>query len=600
MIFIQIRYFDYDENRGIQNQMQEQIIETDVLVIGGGGAGERAALEAKKRGVSTTIVIKGKLGESGCTARAVSELSAYSAALGDSDPRDKPYFHFRDTVDQGRFLANQKLIRILAEEAPNRFKELVEMGARFKKRGDKFEQLLADASSIPRACHFGADTGREIASTLKKEILRSGIRVIENILITKLLTFEKTVVGATGIRMDTDEFVTFKAKSVVLATGGGGQLFSLNAQPPDVTGDGFALAYDTGADLVNMEFIQIGPALVHPVKGYLLVTNFWKLSPRIYNKNKEEILAKYLPPNLSPEEIFIAKQFAFPFMFGYPAMYLDIAMQNEIKKGNGTEHNGIYLDVSHNSLEKIKSEVPVSYKWLKEKGIDISKQPIEIAPVVQCFIGGVSFNEHAESTIPGLYVCGEVSGGAHGAARPGGNLLAISQVFGFIAGREAAKRALPIEKIRIDHSEIEKEKKRIFGWLKKDGKDPEEIIKRIQKIMWENVSVVRNKGSLEATLKELDRIKSKDLSAIGISGEENLYKAVVVENMVKVAELITRAALLRSESRGCHYREDFPFTDNFHWVKTIHMRLEDGKAKTSLMNPVEVSNFYIKEREELY
>ncbi|MDD5014497.1 MAG: FAD-binding protein [Atribacterota bacterium] len=579
--------------------MEDQIIETDVLVIGGGGAGERAALEAIKRGTSTTIVVKGELGESGCTARAVSELSAYSAALGDSDPRDKPYFHFRDTVDQGRSLANQKLIRILSEEAPNRFKELVEMGARFKKRGNKFEQLLADASSIPRACHFGADTGREIASTLKKEILKSEIRVIENTLITKLLTFGKTVVGATGIKINTGEFITFKAKSTVLATGGGGQLFSLNAQPPDVTGDGFALAYNAGADLINMELIQIGPALVHPIKGYLLVTNFWKLNPRIYNKHGEEIIAKYLPSNLSLEEIFTAKQFAFPFMFDYPSMYLDIAMHTEIKKGNGTEHNGVYLDVSHNSLEKIESEVPVSYKWLKERGIDISKQPIEIAPVVQCFIGGVSFNEHAESTVPGLYVCGEVAGGAHGAARPGGNLLAISQVFGFIAGREAAKRALPIEKVKIDNSEIEEEKERIFGWLKKDSKDPEEIIKKIQKIMWGNVSAVRNKNGLESTLKELNYIKNNDLFEVGVSIKKDLYKTLIAENMVKVAELITRAALLRSESRGCHYREDFPFTDNFHWLKTIHMRLEDGKAKTFLMNPIEVNNFYIKEEDEI-
>ncbi len=580
--------------------MQEQIIETDVLVIGGGGAGERAALEAKKIGASTTVVIKGKLGESGCTARAVSELSAYNAALGDSDPRDNPYFHFRDTVDQGRSLANQKLIRILAEEAPNRFKELVKMGARFKKRGNKFEQLLADASTIPRACHFGADTGREIASSLKKEILKSGIRVIENTSITKLLTFEKTVVGATGIRIDTGDFIVFKAKSVILATGGGGQIFSLNAQPPDLTGDGFALAYNVGADLVNMEFIQIGPALVYPVKGYLLVTNFWKLNPRIYNKNGEEIVTKYLPLDLSLEEVFTAKRFAFPFMFGYPSMYLDIAMHNEIKNDNGTEHNGIYLDVSHNSLEKIESEVPVSYKWLKERMIDISKQPIEIAPVVQCFIGGVSFNECAESTVPGLYVCGEVAGGAHGAARPGGNLLAISQVFGFIAGKEAAKRALPIEKTKIDSSEIEREEKRILRWFKKDSKKtPEEIIKRIQKIMWENVSVVRNREGLESILKELKGIKNNGLLEVGVSRKEDLYKAIIAGNMVEVAELITRSSLLRNESRGCHYRVDFPYTNNSQWLKTIHMRLEDGRAKTFLMNPIEVNNFYLKEEEEI-
>jgi len=566
-----------------------EIIETDVLVIGGGGAGERAAL-----------ISKGKLGESGCTTRAVSELSAYSAAFGHSDPRDKPYFHFRDTVDQGMGLANQRLVRILAEDAPRRLVELEEMGARFKKRGDKFEQLLADASSLPRACNYGADTGREIASALKKEILKSQIRVVENVMIARLLTFGETVVGAAGIKLDTGEFVVFKAKSTVLAAGGAGQIYSLNAQSSDLTGDGFALAYRAGAELVNMEFIQIGPALVHPIKGYLLVTSFWKLNPRLYNKNGEEFLTKYLPSSLSLEELFTAKQFAFPFMFGYPAMYLDIAMHAEIKEGRGTEHGGVYLDVSHNSPEKIKNTVPVSYQWLKGRGIDITKEPIEIAPVVQCFIGGIKFNEKAETTIPGLFACGEVAGGAHGAARPGGNLLAISQVFGFIAGREAAKRALPIEKIKVDDNQIQEERKRIFRWLeKKKGEDPEEIIQRIRKIMWRNVSVVRNEDGLESTLKELESIKKDTLPHIGVFEKKDLAKAIVAENMVEVAHLVTYASLLRNESRGTLYREDFPFTRNPGWLKIIHLRLEKDKTKVFLKDPVILTDFYTREEEEI-
>lgn len=577
-----------------------ETIGSDVLVIGGGGAGERAALEAKRQGAEVTIVSKGKLGESGCTSRAVSELSAYSAAFGHSDPRDKPYFHFRDTVDQGTGLANQRLVRILAEEAPERLVELEEMGARFKKKDNKFEQLLADASSFARACNYGADTGREIASALEKEILGSRIRTVENVIITRLLAFEGTVVGAAGLKLDTGESLVFKAKSTVLAAGGAGQVYSINAQPPDLTGDGFALAYRVGAELVNMEFIQIGPALVHPIKGYLLVTSFWKLNPRLYNKNGEEFLAKYLPSSLSLKELFTAKQFAFPFMFGYPAMYLDIAMHTEIKEGRGTEYGGIYLDVSHNSPEKIKNTVPVSYQWLKGRGIDITREPIEIAPVVQCFIGGVSFNEKAETTIPGLFACGEVAGGAHGAARPGGNLLAISQVFGFIAGREAAERALPIEKIRVDDNQIEEERKRISRWLeKKKGEDPEEIIQRIRKIMWKNVSVVRNEDGLTSTLKELKSIKKDAIPQIRVSEKKNLVKAIVAENMVEVAALVTYASLLRNESRGTHYREDFPATSNPRWLKTIHLRLEKGKTRVFLRDPVVIRDFYVSQEEEV-
>jgi len=580
--------------------MNNKVIETDVLVIGGGGAGERAALEARARGVSVTIVVKGKLGESGCTTRAVSELSAYSAAFGHSDPRDKPYFHFRDTVDQGMGLANQKLVRILAEEAPKRLVELVEMGARFKRKGDKFEQLLADASTLPRACNYGADTGREIASALKKEILKSRTRIAENMMITKLLTFEGTVVGATGIKLDTGEFAVFKAKSTVLATGGTGQIYSLTAQPLDLTGDGFILAYRVGAELVNMEFVQIGPALVYPIKGYLLVTSFWKLNPRLYNKNREEFLAKYLPSHSSLEELFCAKQFAFPFMFGYPAMGLEVAMHTEIKKGRGTEHGGIYLDISRNSAEKIKEMVPVSYQWLKRRGIDITKQPIEIAPMVQCFIGGVSFNEDAQTTVPGLFVCGEVAGGAHGAARPGGNLLAISQVFGFIAGRKAAERALPIERIRVEDSEIEQERNRIFGRLRKKGTGkPGEIVRRVRKTMSENVSVVRNKDGLESTLKELEAIKKNTLPEMRVSRKENLSEAIMAENMVEVAELVSYASLLRNESRGTHYREDFPMTNDFRWQKTIHLRFEKGETRAFLRNPVVPRNFYAEEEEEV-
>jgi fumarate reductase (CoM/CoB) subunit A len=578
--------------------LMEVTTEVDVLVIGGGGAGLRAALEAHKLGATVAVVAKGNLGDSGSTAKSVSELSAYSCALGHADPRDAPYLHFRDTVDQGRRCANQRLARILVQEAPNRFLEIVEMGGTFKKKGDKFEQLLADASTLPRACHNGADTGREIATALKRECLKRDITRLENVWITKLLTCHGSVVGATGLDLKNKTFLTFRAKSVILATGGGGQIFLLNAQPLDITGEGFCMAFNVGAELVNMEYIQIGPALVYPVKGYLLVTRFWRLNPKLYNGKGEPFLKDYLPAGLTEKEVIEAKQFAFPFIFGYPAMYLDIAMHKEIKAGRATEHGGIFLDISHNRPEDIENMIPVSFKWLLERGIDLRKQPIEIAPVIQCFIGGVKFDETCQTNVPGLFVCGEVGGGEHGAARPGGNLLAASQVFGHIAGQSAARRALSVERIGFDYGQAQEEKRRLQS--KVVGQDnAEPVIEQVRKLMWDHVSVVREEHQLNETLEVLGKLKKDWVPHLEAKDIHGLSRVLFAETAVELGLLVTAAALLRKESRGTHYREDYPQTDHQRWNKVIKIRNDHEKMVASLCDPMEIDDFYQTE-EVLY
>ncbi len=575
-------------------------LETDVLVVGGGGAGERSAYESAKHGVNVLMVIKGKLGKSGCTTRSVSELSAYSAALGHADPRDNPSRHYLDTIDQGGGLSNQELVRIFALEAPRRLLELVDKGMVLKKSGTRFEQLLADASTLPRACHNGADTGREIARVL--QVLLSGmpVTVMEDSMVVSLLKNQDTVVGALVIDGNND-LLLIKAKSTILATGGGGQTYALNAQPPDLTGDGLALALRAGADLVNMEFIQFGPALVHPLTGYLLVTRFWTLKPRIYNKDGVEFLNGYLPMQLSGDDVLRGKEFAFPFIVESPGMYLDVAMHSEISQGRGTPHGGIYMDISHNDPDLIAQRVPVTFTWLLDRGIDLRKSPIEIAPVAQCFIGGVKYNQKTETNLTGLYVCGEVSGGAHGAARPGGNLLAISQVFGARAGNFAARRAKALTGVQIDAGQIKDCCQQIDGWIGDSAGRPDlqEQRKTLREAMWRYVSCVRTKEGLGKALEVIQNINNL-LPEIRVPDTQNIRQVLELSFMTDVATMVAKAAMARQESRGTHYRVDYPSRNNHRWLKVLNFRRVDGQDRIFLTDPRRITDFYTEEEEEIY
>jgi len=558
-----------------------EVFDTDVLVLGGGGAAARAAVEAARSGVTVTMAVKGKFGSCGSTATGKSEAMAISAAIGYGDPRDNPEVHFKDTVEVGQGLCDERLVRILVDEAPQRLFELVKLGAKFDVEGDKLKQRMSDAATYPRVCGSKGITGKIILDALTDELRRLDVNIVENAMVTKLLTRNSTVIGATVVDLKTGTLDVFRAKSVILATGGGGQVFLYNAFTPDMTGDGYALAYDAGAELVNMEFVQMGPALIHPYVR-VISGSLWRLNPRVYNAGKEQFLGRYLPSGLTPEDLFKIK--TFPFTTRTKAMYLDLAIYSEIKAGRGTEHGGVYFDVTHVPEDVVKS-APITFNDLLSRGLDMRKQPIEIGIAAQNFNGGVRINERTETSVTGLYVAGEVAGGVRGPDRPGGNALAECQVFGARAGKYAAERAKSVQLSEVDLKDVDKQRRELDGIVgRSGGLEPRSVAKKIQRVMWENVCVARNRMGLEHALGELQKIK-RDMLLKVYASKTSLMEALSLRSLILTGEAVAAAALTREESRGNHYREDFPQRNDEKWLNNILLRKIGQKMVTEIVKP---------------
>lgn len=565
------------------------IVKTDVLVIGGGGAASRAAIEAEKLGADTTLICKGKYGVSGCTPNSASEWMAYGAALGIADPRDSCEAHFHDIVKMGAYVCDQNLARIIGYEAPDRFYELVEWDVDFLKQPDgRFRQVMSDGATYARACGTGADTGKQIMNALKKLVEERNITTIENTMAVDLIKGNGAIVGAVGIDVNTLELTVFLAKSTVMATGGAGQLFAHNVFPPGMTGDGYAMTLRAGANLVNMEFMQVGPCVVTPFKfdvGGVL----WRLGPRLINGKGEEYLTKYLPAGLSIEEVYRLKSVTFPFTMRNASGYIDIANFTEIVEGRGTENQCIYFDLSHVPAQIIEEQASIPFKFFLENGVDIRKEPVEIAPSVQHMNGGILINEKAETAIPGLYAAGEVAGGQHGADRPGGNSLADCQVFGARAGKYAAERSKTVRMVanRKDAEKIEEDIRALSNL--RGTYDVEKLRNEVKQMMWRNVLVVRRVESLSETFKELLRYREIISSQLSVN-EEHIVNALELKNMIEVGLAITKSALTRKETRGSHYRADYPQRNDREWLKIIEVRYDDGSLRLHIRKPMMIIN----------
>ncbi|MBI2114236.1 MAG: FAD-binding protein [candidate division NC10 bacterium] len=566
--------------------MTLRTVDADVLVIGGGGMAGRAAIEASRLGARVAMLMKGTFGKSGASAFKVAEAAGYNVADGLVDAADNPEEHYKDILAAAAGTCDERLARIVAEEAPASLRELERLGVPFHMDGNRYLEVTGCFATRPRM-HIIPGHAEPIVAAQRKEILSLGLPVFEHTMVTSLLVQDGACAGAVGLDGHGD-LVLFRAGATVLGTGGAGQLFLLNLNPADITGDGYALGYRAGADLVNMEFMQAGLGIVHPVRN-ILNAWVWALRPRLSNAQHEEFLGRYLPPGIGAEGCMDARSGHYPFSTYDGSQFIDIAIQKELRVGRGTPRTGVYLDFT-TTREADIPDTPrgrdarrmwgITREWIKvNRGVDIAEQPIQVACFGHAINGGLQIDPCAESTLPCLFAGGESAGGPHGADRLGGNMILTCQVFGKRAGQSAAQRARERGVPSVSPEAVAAEEERLARVQSRRGPlQPARLKRRLQEAMWRHVLVVRSEESLRACLSEVERLRdqTKDL---GVEGPAHLPGALEVENLLTVAEIMARAALLRTESRGSHYREDHPRRDDGRWQTSIVTRRVNGRME---------------------
>ncbi len=520
-------------------------IDCDLLIIGGGAAGSRAAYEAKRLypELKVLMAMAGRFGSSGSTNLVASESLGINAPFNFMDDGDNQEVYYKDMLETGGGLSDPLLCKIIADEACQRVEELINLGVKFDSKDGKIIQRRLSGCTKARSLTCGGSTGREIVRVLKREILRLGVEVFEEIRILELIKDNNgRICGAWGLAKDKP--ILIGAKAVVLASGGAGRIFKHHVNPPSLEGDGWCMAFRAGARLVNMEFFQIGPAVFKPHIMFIIHSHMWRLNPRLTNIFGEEFLSRYCPNGVNPEEVISLKAMSYPFSVRTDSKYLDIAIFKEIMEGRGTENGGVYFDVTHMSREALLERAPITYRVIKEAGADLANEKIEIGLVVQNFNGGIMIDSNGFTGVEGLFAAGEITGGVHGADRPGGNNLIDTQVFGYRAGRASSEYALQQRKQNIDRSFI------IEPLTKKD----EMIIEKSEDLYYKNLTILRNRDGLKEILEFVDFYWNNP--------------NFIVKNRLLLGSILARAALTREESRGTHYREDFPETNPL-WVKRI-------------------------------
>ena len=535
--------------------MAIKTISTDVLIIGSGGAGSRAAIEVDDAGLKAIIVSKGLSFRSGCTGMAE---GGYNAVFKTVDKDDSIEAHFNDTLKGGSYLNDKKLVEILVNESPKRLVDLENFGALFdRQESGEIDQRPFGGQSFRRTCYQGDRTGAELLNALKEEIIKRDIECIEEVMITSLVTDGNQVIGATGLNLKDSSLIYFKAKATILASGGAGQLYPVTSNTFQKNGDGYAISYRAGANLVDMEQVQFHPTgMVAPEskKGVLVTEAVRAEGGKLINSEGERFMSKY-----APEKMELATR--------------DVVARSiyqEIIEGRGTENGGVYLDISHLDDDYIDEKLETMVLQFENVGVDIKHGPIEVAPTAHHFMGGLKIDTDASSSLENLFGAGEVCGGVHGANRLGGNALADTQVFGKIAGESASKAAKESE-LKTNDEMVQEEASRIEGLIKKGSIKPKEFKNRIKSLMWEKVAIVREEKTLNEALGQLQEMQ-KELVDLDVSDKKqyntDLVTALEVINMLEICILTVKSAIIRRESRGAHFRSDFPESKD-EWKKSI-------------------------------
>ncbi len=559
------------------------VFDTDVLVVGGGGAGARAGLEAAKQGAAVILCVKGEFGTSGATSYQIVELAGFNAA--DGSPSNTQEDYLQDIVEAALGTCDERLAEVLSREAIEERIFLENIGVPFEKIDGKYLTNKGCFATKHRF-HIIPGHGHPIVACLKREIEKQQrVQVLENTMITSILTVDGITCGAFGLQED-GSLVLIRAKAVVLAAGGAGRMFAFNMNPPDVTGDGYSLAYNAGATLTNMEFMQFGLGTIYP--NYNLIGSWlFPLKPVLKNGRGEEIIGKYLPEGISLEMVIDDKTKHFPFSSRDNSKYIEIAVHKEILLGNNTEHGGIALDFRGVSAEMVNT-LPVEAQrmwqmaksWLKSRGIDLDNQPAEIATFAHAVNGGPLIDENGATDVEGLFAVGENAAGPHGADRLGGNMLVNCQVFGRRAGRAAALFAKDRSVIPLSPRDqvVKAEMERISSIQNKGcgHASLDLLLTELQKTMWRNMVVVRSKRSMQSCLADLNELEDK-LAPAAINSIKDVRTALEIKNMLSIGAIMTRTAMAREESRGSHYREDFPKINDTYFKKNAFIKLVNGK-----------------------
>lgn len=571
----------------------------DVLVIGAGGAGLRAAIEVSAQGLSVALVCKSLLGK----AHTVMAEGGAAAALGNVDPADGWQTHFKDTMKGGKFMNNWRMAELHAKQAPERINELELWGAVFDRTKDgKISQRAFGGHTYKRLAHVGDRTGLEMIRTLQDKGVHSGIDVYMECTISQLLKDgDGRVNGAFGYWRESGRFVTFNAKAVILATGGTGKAWKVTSNSWEYTGDGQALAYEAGASLLDMEFIQFHPTgMVWPpgVRGILVTEGVRGEGGILRNKDGKRFMFDYLPPETrhtfaeTEEECerWVKATLANEHTDARRPPELSTrdnvakAIYYEVQAGRGSPHGGVFLDISYQDPDRVKRKLPSMYHQFKELAdVDITRQPMEVGPTMHYTMGGIQVNPETQMTaVPGLFAAGECAAGLHGANRLGGNSLSDLVVFGRLAGLGAVEFAKSVEGTpKADEAQVKAAAEALMAPFERSGEGPYEVHRDLQEVMQHKVGIMRTEEDLQKAISELDDIE-KRVAQVSVEGSIQFnpgwHLAQDLKSMIVVSKAVAKCALERRESRGGHTRVDFPeYDEQLSNLNALISKGADGK-----------------------